>query len=176
LQRCLNSIDGLYYPKHLIEVMVEEGPESVPVKVERAFKRSKGQYLIYAANDVEFTPESLYNALTLRDKYDLIAFNTGDVLPDEGNICEHFVISKTLANYLGGIFDTDFNHVGVDNLLWARSQQLGKAVRAQDAVLHHYHFSKGSEYDEIYQKGWALAEKDRLLLKQKLEQLYARRT
>ncbi len=183
LQRCLKSIDLLYYPKHLIEVLIEEGPDTVPNKVDQAFKRSKGQYLVYAANDVEFSPTSLYNALTFRDKYDLIAFNTGEVSPDEGNICEHFVISKTLATDLGGIFDTEFHHVGVDNLLWARAKKLGKAVRADNAIVYHYHFSKGfrsdaigytaNPYDEVYQRGWENAEKDRELLKKKLEQLYA---
>lgn len=170
LKRCLKSIDRLYYPKHLLETLVILGEDTVPIKVQKGYEQAKGQVLVYAANDMEFTPESLYNAVLKTKDYGLVAFNTGEVYPDEGNICEHFAITRTLADSLGGIFDIAFHHVGVDNLLWAKAKKLGQATRAEDAIIHHYHFTKkgGLEYDQIYDKGWSHSEQDRELLKQKL--------
>ncbi len=175
LQRCLDSIDRLYYPKHLIEVLIEEGDETVPIKVKKAYEKSTGEVIVYASNDIEFTPESLYNAVKVSKDFGLVAFNTGEVLPDEGNICEHFLIRRDLIPKLeyGEIFSTDFHHVGVDNWLWEQATKLGQAARCGDAIVHHYHFSKGIvPYDEIYDKGWKNAEQDRGLLKTKLEKLY----
>lgn len=171
LKRCLDSIDHLYYPKHLIEVIIEEGEETVPIKVKRAFEKSKGDCIVYAANDIEFTPDSLYNAIR-KDK-GLVAFNTGEVLLDEGNICEHFLIWRNLVSELenGEIFSTDFHHVGVDNWLWMQAKKLGRAIRAENAIIHHHHFSKEKDvlYDEVYDKGWSKVEEDRKLLKKKLK-------
>ncbi len=170
LKRVLESIDKLYYPKHLVEILIEEGDETVPVKVEKAFKKSKGDLLVYASNDIEFAPESLYEAVKLTKEYGLVSFNTGTVLPDEGNINEHFIITRALANSLGGIFDIDFHHVGCDNLLWARAKEQGQATRAEKAIVKHYHFSKDTTlYDAIYEKGWSETEKDRALLTEKLK-------
>ncbi len=171
LSRCLESIDRMYYPKHLIEVLVEEGPDTVPVKVERAYNRSRGSVIVYGANDIEFTPECLYNAVQASKHHGLVAFNEGDVLPDEGNICTHFLIKKDLVPKLekGQVFSTDFHHVGADNWLWAQAKRLGEAYWCKEAIIKHHHFSKGSEYDEVYKKGWSKAEQDREILKKKLE-------
>jgi len=185
LKRCLDSIDHLLYPKHLIETIVIKGGDTVPKKVEEGLKMSKGDYIVYAANDIEFTPMSLYYAIKKATEPTpiiwgncLVAFNTGDVLPDEGNICEHFVIRKAVIPFIGGqIFDTDFHHTGVDNLLWAKVKALAKpsgingAIRCEEAIVHHYHFSKGAEYDEVYKKGWDKVDQDRELLKQKLKEI-----
>ena len=172
-KRLLDSIDALDYPKDLVEVITIDGPGTVPEKVARGLAQSTGEYIVYASNDIEFTPDSLHNAVTLaRQGYDLVAFNTGDILPDEGNICEHFIIRKSFVDQIGGeIFDTDFHHVGVDNLLWAKAKKYGKAARSDDAIIHHYHFSKGAVMDEVYQKGWGHVEEDRALLKKKLAEL-----
>ncbi len=173
LKRCLDSIDRLYYPKHLIEVLIEEGDETVPIKVKKGFERSKGDVIVYAANDMEFTPQSLYEAVRLSRDFGLVAFNAGEVLPDRGNICEHFLITKKLATELGEIFDTEFHHVGVDNLLWARAEKRQQSVRAEKAIIHHHHFSKreGEGWDLVYDKGWSETSEDRELLKNKLKSL-----
>ncbi len=173
LKRCLDSIDRLYYPKHLIEVLIEEGEETVPIKVKKGFERSKGDVIVYAANDMEFTPKSLYEAVRLSRDFGLVAFNAGEVLPDRGNICEHFLITKKLATELGEIFDTEFHHVGVDNLLWARAEKRQQSVRAEKAIIHHHHFSKreGEGWDLVYDKGWSETSEDRELLKNKLKSL-----
>lgn len=173
LNRCIESINNLNYPQDKIEILVEEGDETVPVKVDKAFKKSTGDLIVYAANDTEFTPDSLIIALMHRNRTQkgLVAFNTGEVTPDQGNICEHFLISRPLVEELGGIFDTRFHHVGVDNLLWAKADKLGQATRCDDAVVLHQHFSRGGQMDDIYEKGWSKVDEDRQLLKLELAKI-----
>lgn len=171
LKRLLQSIDRLYYPKHLIEVLVEEGPDTVPTKVERAYNRSKGVVLVYMANDTEFDERCLYNAVLSSKDHGLVAFNEGEVLPDEGNICTHFLVRRDLVPRLenGQIFSTGFYHVGCDNWLWAQAKKMGEAYRGEDCVITHRHFAKGeNDYDEVYDKGWVHAASDRLTLTKKL--------
>lgn len=175
LKRCLRSIDDLIYPADLKEALVIEGDEkTVPQKVVEGLEHATGDYIVYAANDIEFTPTALMIAL-LEDA-DLVSFNTGAVLDDEGNICEHFMIKKDFINKIGGeIFDTQFFHVGVDNLLWAKAKKFGKAVYCKDAIVYHYHFSRGGTFDGIYEKGWSASKVnfDRALLEKKLADLNA---
>jgi len=77
----------------------------------------------------------------------------------------------------GEIFDTEFHHVGVDNLLWAKAKAWGVrhnchgAERCHSALVKHYHFSTGAPNDEVYKKGWSHAEEDRALLAKKLKEL-----
>lgn len=176
LQRCLDSIDQLIWPKDRIETLVLDHPErTVPMKVHMGLEMALGEIICYAANDCEFTPLSLNWAVNpcMRNK-SLVAFNTGRVSPSKGNICEHFVIHRELIQQIGGyIFDLDFHHVGVDNLLWAQAEALGKAERSDLAVLKHYHFSKpgGLPMDEVYTRGWSKTHQDRKTLAAKLELL-----
>lgn len=170
LKRCLDSIEKLNYPKDLIETIVIDGEGTVPQKVARGLWQAKGEYIVYAANDTELTPDCIYNALQY--KKGLVAFNTGKILLDDGNINEHFIIKKDFIQEIGGeIFDTEFHHLGVDNLLWAKAKKLNEAVRADDAIVYHYHFSKGHPKDEVYEKGWGHVEEDRALLAKKLSEL-----
>ncbi len=173
LKRCLDSIDRLYYPKHLIEVLIETGDETVPVKVKRSFERSKGEVLAYASNDIEFEPMSLYNAVKMTKDYGVVTFNTGELLPDSGNIAEHFVIRRDFVPKLekGEIFDTDFHHIGCDNFLYEQAKRLNQVVRCENAIVHHYHFSTGAPDDDIYKRGWSKVDQDRELLKLKLQTL-----
>ena len=151
-----------------------DGNTTVPKKVAKGLAQSKGEYVCYAANDTEFTPDSLRNAIetSRKEAFALVAFNTGEVLPDEGNICEHFIIRKDFIEHIDGeIFDTEFHHVGVDNLLWAKCNKMGQAVRDETAVMNHYHFSKGEKMDDVYEKGWKNVDQDRELLKLKLSNI-----
>jgi glycosyltransferase involved in cell wall biosynthesis len=172
LKLCLESIERLNYPKEQIEVIVIDGEGTVPEKMARGYSQAKGEYIVYASNDIAFEHNSLWEALQDAVDFDLVAFNTGAILPDEGNICEHFMIKKDFVKEIGGeIFDTDFHHVGCDNLLWAKAKKLGEAVRCDDAIVHHYHFSTGAKKDEVYEKGWSKVEEDRALLAKKLKEL-----
>ena len=169
LKKCLDSIKNLNYPQELIDVKVIEGEDTVPNKVKQGVEETKGTYIVYGANDMEFTPNSLILAV-LEDK-DFVAFNSGVVGEDEGNICEHFMIKRDVIP--GEIFDTEFNHVGVDNLLWAKMKKQGLAYRSEKAKIIHNHFSTTGKYDEVYDRGWKeeMVKKDRDLLKIKLSQL-----
>lgn len=195
LMRCIDSIKAIDYPQEQIEIIVLHDGEpddktrfvgcnefyskernGVPVTVALGLKAATGDWIVYASNDIEFAPDSIMCAYkTALDNQKLfMAFNTGDVLPDEGNICEHFMIHKNLIKKLGGeIFDTEFNHVGVDNLLWAKVKKLGHGMRCKRALVKHNHFSRGGEMDEVYRIAWneENVAKDRELLAKKLLEL-----
>lgn len=174
LARCIESIAKLNYPQDLIQTLTIKGDETVPEKVKKGFSQATGEWIIYASNDIEFEPDSLILAYIHAQKENkkLVAFNTGEVLPDEGNICEHFMIHRDLVPEIGGeIFCTRMKHCGVDNLLWAKCKKLNQATRATEAKINHYHFSKGSEYDDVYKKGWQYVEEDRKILQEELAKL-----
>ena len=174
LIRCLESIEKLNYPQGLIEVIVKrddyDNRTGVPKLVKQGVEESTGEWIIFASNDTEFTPESINEALKIgRDGY--VAFNTGEVYPDEGNINEHFMIRKDIIAKIGEVFDTDFWHTGCDNLLLAKMRKLGIFKRADKAVVNHFHFTKGAEMDKTYKVGWSHVEEDRALLAKKLLEL-----
>jgi mannosyltransferase OCH1-like enzyme/glycosyltransferase involved in cell wall biosynthesis len=188
LKRLLKSIDRLYYPKPLIKLITDNGPETVPIKVNKmAAQITDADCYVYAADDMEFDPWCLYRAVNeargniVQDHpfqfkqapfiKGLVAFNSGPLYPDEGNICEHFLITKDLMDQLGEIFNEKFYHVGCDNLLWAKAKKLGQAIRCEDAKIIHHHFSKGAQMDETYQKGWSQLNRDRAILKEELAKL-----
>lgn len=174
LARCLESIKNLNYPQHKIEVIVKqdnfENRTGVPKLVKQGVEESTGEWVIFASNDTEFTPNSITEALAVGEK-GYVAFNTGPLSADEGNANEHFMIRKDIIEKIGEVFDTEFSHCGVDNLLMAKMKKLGIFVRADKAVVNHFHFTKGAEMDETYKLGWSMVEADRELLKKKLAEL-----
>lgn len=173
LKKCKDSIKKLVYPQELIEVLVYDGEGTVPNKVAQGVSEATGEVYVYAANDMEFTPESLILAVIASKDKGLVAFHEGDIYPDEGNICTHFLITKELTEKLGGIFDTRIFHTGCDNLLWAKSKKLGQAIHLNNAWIIHNHFSKGAEFDEVYKIGWNEEKRahDLEILKQELIKL-----
>ncbi len=177
LMRCIESIYRLNYPPELIEtIVIEDEPRlGVPRRLKEGVERSTGEYVVYAANDMEFTPDTLILAwvdFLKNSNLSLVSFNEGELLPDKGNICTHFMFKKSDLYRVGGeIFDTEFNHVGVDNILWKRCGKLNAAKYCKEAKIIHHHFSKGAEMDDVYKLGWGKAEEDRALLKKKLAEL-----
>jgi glycosyltransferase involved in cell wall biosynthesis len=175
LLKCLESIDKLDYPKELIQTIIINGEETVPNKVAKGLKQALGEYIVYAANDMEFYPDSLKKAIQEGKQYNkrLIAFDSG-VRNDKGYICEHFIIKKDLIPVIGGqIFDTDFFHVGVDDLLWAKCTKLNESMVSSAKILHN-HFSRigsGIEPDEVNHRAFAHVESDRKLLELKLSKV-----
>lgn len=177
LTACLESIKALKYPQDKIDLQIIDGDDTVPVKIADGLANAKGEYICYAANDMVFTPDSLFIAVveSIDNNKALVAFNSGIVGLDEGNICEHFIIRKDFIPLLenGQIFSTDFYHVGVDNWLWLQADVLGQAYRSEKAVVIHNHFSTtGAEIDEVYRKGWRNVEEDRKTLARKIENLH----
>jgi glycosyltransferase involved in cell wall biosynthesis len=173
LKRCLESIDKLYYPKHRVTVVVDDTEGTVPKKVNRMYReKSVFDAFVYAANDMEFEPYSLYRAAVASKSHGLVTFSSGPLYVDGGNICEHFLITRALVHRLGEeIFSEKFHHVGCDNLLWAKAEKLGQAFRCEDAKVIHHHFSKGETMDWVYRLGWSRVEADRAVLKEELEKL-----
>lgn len=175
LNDCCSSIENLNYPKELINSMVIGGDDSVPVKVKRGVEQSKGKYIVFAANDIVFDKDCIINAINTSKEHNkaLVSFNEGELLPDRGNICTHFLIRRDFLPQLekGEIFSTDFNHVGCDNYLWAQAEKLGQATWDGSSKITHNHFSKTGKFDETYAKGWSKAEQDRITLKEKLAKL-----
>lgn len=199
LQRCVDSIKNLDYPQDLIEIIIVHDGEKiektlegtrqfanekrlgVPKTLKVGLEFAKGDWIVYASNDIEFTPESLMVAykIAFDNNKKFVAFNTGYVGPDEGNICEHFLLRKDIIKQLGGeIFDTEFHHVGVDNLLWAKLKRLGQNFRCDKAVVIHHHWSQnpgreGSAMDETAKIAYNEEEvrQDRELLAKKLLEL-----
>jgi glycosyltransferase involved in cell wall biosynthesis len=174
LDRCIKSIKKLNYPQHKIEIIVKrdsfENRTGVPKLVKQGVAEAIGDWVVFASNDTEFTPDSINEALLVgQDGY--VAFNTGEVSPDEGNINEHFMIRKDIIEKIGEVFDTDFWHAGCDNLLMAKMKKLSIFKRADKAIVNHFHFSKGAEMDKTYQLGWSKVEEDRALLIRKLAEL-----
>lgn len=186
LERTLASIKTLNYPQDKIETIVlqDEPRLGVPKRLAEGVEKATADWLCYAADDMEFEPDCLIEAYLAHasrgDDYavGLIAFNSGPLLPDHGNICEHFMIHRVLLEDhtllpRGEIFDTEFNHVGVDNLLWARIDKAGEALRAEYARIKHHHFSRGGEMDDVYRQAWepGSVESDRALLQKKLAEI-----
>lgn len=180
LKRCLDSISNLYYPKNKIEVIVKqdsfENRTGVPKLLKQGVEESTGDWIVFGSNDTEFSPDSINEALKVGDK-GFVSFNTGKLLPDGGNRNEHFMIRKDIVQKIGEIFDTRYFHLGVDNLLAAKMDKLGIFVRAEKAIVHHYHFTKpGGVFDEVYKIAWSEEniKHDRELLKEDLEKLNAK--
>jgi hypothetical protein len=175
LRDLLDSIGKLNYPQDLISTHIIDGDDSVPVKVKRGVEQSKGKYIVFAANDIVFDKDCIINAIDTSKEYNkaLVSFNEGELLPDRGNICTHFLIRRDFLPQLekGEIFSTDFNHVGCDNYLWAQAEKLGQAGYDYSAEITHNHFSNTGNFDETYAKGWSKAEQDRITLKEKLAKL-----
>lgn len=174
LKRCLDSISALNYPKDKVEVIVKqdsyENRTGVPKLLKEGVKESTGEWIVFASNDTSFEPDSISEALLVGTD-GFVSFNTGLVSGDEGNICEHFMIRKDVIAEIGDVFDIDFWHAGCDNLLWAKMKKLGINKRAEKAIVHHYHFSKGAKMDETYSLGWSHIVEDRELLAKKLKEL-----
>ena len=176
LKRCMDSIEALNYPKDKIEVIIKqdsfENRIGVPKLVKQGVEESTGEWIVFASNDTEFTPESINEALAVGEN-GYVAFNTGEIYADNGNINEHFMIRRDIITKTGDVFDTEFYHTGCDNLLYAKMNKLGIFNRAEKAIVNHYHFTKGYEKDDVYNLGWKDDEraKDRALLDKKLKEL-----
>lgn len=175
LRKCIESIKKINYPQDKVEIIVKpdsfENRIGVPKLLKQGYEESTGDWIVFASNDTEFTPESINEAL-IDGKDGFVSFNTGVLYPDKGNICEHFMIRRDIVEKIGEIFDTEFYHCGVDNLLWAKMNKLGIAKRSEKAVLIHHHFTKeGGQWDKVYELAYSMKDKDRELLARKLKEL-----
>jgi glycosyltransferase involved in cell wall biosynthesis len=162
LKRVLKTIEKQNYPAELISIHVIEDEGTVPEKVQIGVQESNGEYICFAADDLEFDSDDFIKAVlkSIKVGYELVMFNTGV------NECEHFLIKRGSINNLsnGELFDTRFHHVGCDNWLWHQMKNF--SARAENTKTLHKHFSRGGQMDEIYELGWSRMEEDRALLNQ----------
>lgn len=197
LAKLMKSIRDLHYPEDKIQVILVSDGEKLewdgdprvtvvcneerlgfPKSFKKGVELVTGEWIVFAANDMTFDPDAIMFAFkqALDNRKYFMAFNSGYLGPDEGNICEHFMIHKKIVPQIGGeVFDTDFHHVGVDNLLWAKMKKLGQAMRCPRAIVHHDHFSTtpervGKPMDEVSKLAYKPedVEADRKLLAEKL--------
>lgn len=174
LKKCVESIRQSNYPQDLINIYIIEGSNTVPNKVKTGVEQSTESYIVYAANDMTFDKNCLRNAVEASLKFDkaLVSFNEGAILPDQGNICTHFLIRRDFIDKIGGeVFDTSLKHRGVDNILWKKCEKLNQALWCEFAKIDHRHFSKGYTFDSIYEKGWHSSEEELQLVKDKLSNI-----
>ena len=175
MEKLIESIYKLNYPKELVEIITEDGEGTVPEKVKQGVEKSTGSYIAYAADDMTFTPDSLILAVwdsITKDKA-LVAFDSG-VRNDQGYINEHFLIRKDFIKEINGeIFTTKVKHVGCDDLLWHQATKLNQSMISKGTIIHN-HFSRigsGVEADETIKKAWANAEADRKIIAEEIKKL-----
>ena len=176
LRKSIESVYKLNYPKELTNILIEDGPEGLPVKIKMGVEKGTGEFIAFASDDTEFTPDSLI--LNVWDSIStgkgLIAFDTG-VRNSDGFINEHFLIKRSLLPSLtkGEIFDTNFKHYCVDDYLWRQCEKLGQAMIGKGQMLHHHWSRIGSGVvpDELALKLQQSIASDREILKMKLEEL-----
>lgn len=180
LVRTIASIQKLNYPSDKVQILTKfDDPRlGVAKRFNEGVEEVHGEWIVYAADDMEFEPDCIiegYLESLRHGEKGLISFNSGPLTPDRGNICEHFMLHRALLEICpdGKIFDERFNHVGVDNLLWARMEKEGEAVRCEHARIIHHHFSTTGEMDDVYRIGWdeESVARDRALLKEELAKL-----
>ncbi len=171
LKRCLDSIKNINYPQDLIEtIVITDNPRlGLPTRLKEGVEQSTGDWIVFASDDTEFLPETIEEALNAHKETGkrLVSFNDGPVLPDNGNICTHFMIKRDLIPLVGGeIFCTKLGHAGIDNLLYLRAKKINEFLRAEKALFNHYHFSNGkAKMDDTYRAAWSSVHEDREKLK-----------
>ena len=99
LERCLGSVKKLNYPEELVELIVlqDEPRLGVPKRVKEGTEKATGDVIVFASNDVEFTPDSLILAVLKSKEKGLVAFDTGK--PDE---CEPQYAAQPKSNVAPG--------------------------------------------------------------------------
>lgn len=172
IKRFLKSLKRLFYPQELIElIIVSDSPRlGCPKRVNEGYRKSTGEWICFMADDTEFQEYTLINAV-------IEAYRTGKrniTFWSRGGVgCEHFIIKRDLVEKLGGeIFSEKFNHIGVDNLLWAKCDKLGEGYKSPNVAINHYHFlTETALKDETYEIGWGKAKDDRELLSEELAKI-----
>jgi glycosyltransferase involved in cell wall biosynthesis len=174
MDKLIESIYKLNYPKELVSTIVEEGAGTVPEKTNKGVDKSQADYIVFAADDMEFTPDALILAVwdSIRTGKRLVAFDTG-VRNAEGYICEHFLIKKDLIQLLDKkeVFCSEVKHVGCDDFLWKQCEKLGEAMISSGYVLHKHFSRPGGKMDETNVLGWSNEANDRAIIKRKIEEL-----
>lgn len=158
------------------EIIVEEDKpipnnEGCPKVLKRCVERSKGEHILFLGNDCvpekNFLQEAVFQMYRKFPEGDgMVGLNDQYWNGDEGHVSTHFLISKKLLPHLdrNEIFDTEFFHRGVDNLLQGQCENLGKYTWAKKAKIFHDHpINNGftEKMDEIHEMIYSDNERNR---------------
>ncbi len=165
LHRLLEAIkENAEYDNYEIIVKSDEMPPNnvgAPTMLKRCVDESTGDLVLFLGNDVipqkGFMREAVWEmARRFPDMDGLVGINDMYWDGNKGHVATHWLASKKLLPMLGGaFFDTDFFHTGVDNLLQARCEKIGKYAWAEKAKIFHDHpmvYQYQKENDEFYEQ------------------------
>lgn len=165
LNRLLNAIkDNAGYDNYEIIVKADEMPPNnvgAPTVLARCIAESTGELVMFLGNDVipekNFLREAVWAMIRKFPELDgMVGLN--DSYWPKGHVAPHWLASKKLLPYLGGnFFDTDFFHTGVDNILMARCEKIGKYAFADKAKIFHDHpmvHGWKKEMDALYEQAY----------------------
>lgn len=165
LHRLLETIKAnAEYDNYEIIVKADEMPPNnvgAPTMLKRCVDESTGELVMFLGNDVIPKPGFLREAVwsMIRNFPELDGMvGLADSYWKKEHVAPHWLASKKLLPYLGGsFFDTDFFHTGVDNILMARCEKIGKYVYAEKAQIFHDHpmmSGKQEDMDELYNQAY----------------------
>lgn len=166
LHRLLEAIKAnAGYENYEVIVKADEFPPNnvgAPTMLKRCVDESTGELVCFLGNDVvpreNFLQEAIWAmARHFPDMDGMVGLN--DEYWPKGHVAPHWLASKKLLPALGGsFFDTDFYHTGVDNILMARCEKMGKYAFAEKAKIWHDHplmAGNRDEMDHLYMQAYA---------------------
>jgi len=171
LKRLLKLIkENANYPDYEVSVKEDKFPPNnigVPKLVKQLTDESKGELVMFLANDVIPQPNFLILAvMKMREAFGeemdgLVGLND---MYWHGEMATHWLASKKLLPMLGGeFFHTGYCHTGCDNELTERCRKAGKYVWAEEAKVYHDHpvqtGFRPKDMDEVYKLAYR---KDRM--------------
>jgi glycosyltransferase involved in cell wall biosynthesis len=166
LNRLLRSIkENAGYDNYEVLVAADEFPPNnvgAPTMLSRLVSKSSGELVMFLGNDCVAQPNFLREAVwamvrNFPELDGMVGLNDGYWGKD--HVAPHWLASKKLLPYLGGnFFDTDFFHTGVDNILMARCEKIGKYFWVEKARILHDHpmmAGKSDDMDELYAQAYS---------------------
>ena len=72
LERCVNSIKSIIYPQELIEIVMVEDKlrNGLSVSFKEGVEKATGEWIVFASDDIEFTPQCIMQAYLTYKKTD----------------------------------------------------------------------------------------------------------
>ncbi len=173
LHRLLNAIKAnAEYKNYEVIVKADQWPPNnvgAPKMLAKCVAESTGDGILFLGNDViplkGFMREAVWEMKRRFPEMDgLIGINDTYWDGNKGHVATHWLASKKLLPYLGGVFfDTDFYHLGVDNILQARCEKIGKYFWCEKAKIYHDNpalIGREGQMDALYEQVYFGPRKD----------------
>ncbi len=165
LHRLLEAIKAnAGYDNYEVIVKADEMPPNnvgAPKMLAKCVAESTGELVMFLGNDCIPQPNFLREAVwaMIRNFPELDGMvGLSDSYWKKEHVAPHWMASKKLLPYLGGaFFDLDFYHTGVDNILLARCEKIGKYAYAEKAKIFHDHpmmSGKMENMDALYDQAY----------------------